>query len=220
MEREKKECILVAAAKAFSRFGFKKASIDEIAKNAGVAKGTVYLACDSKEDLFYQSLHREVRHWIAEVSKVIDPRLPAEDLLKLAAMTGLEYLRSHPLAQDLLLGATQLPVLEWGDKLEELKELGTQNIKEILTIGVRQGTFRQELDIAEVSRLLQDVMLTTYIHYGHRPDAGDRLQRRIVVGYDLVLNGLVVRAPATHHSDLSSSKKDHDERTPARKEHR
>ena len=78
MELAKKECILMEAARAFARFGFKKTSVDEIAKAAGVAKGTIYLAAESKEDLFYQTLHREVRQWVAEVSKLIDPREPAD----------------------------------------------------------------------------------------------------------------------------------------------
>ena len=81
MDRAKRECIVVAACKAFARFGFKKASVDEIAKRAGVAKGTVYLAAESKEDLFYQVLHRELRAWIAECSSMIDPRKPADQLI-------------------------------------------------------------------------------------------------------------------------------------------
>jgi len=48
VEQAKKDCILLEAARAFARFGFKKASIDEIAKEAGVGKGTVYLAAESK----------------------------------------------------------------------------------------------------------------------------------------------------------------------------
>ena len=59
MERAKKDCILDSAAKAFARLGFKKASIDAIARAARVAKGTVYLACESKEDLFFQAVHRD-----------------------------------------------------------------------------------------------------------------------------------------------------------------
>jgi AcrR family transcriptional regulator len=85
MDQEKKECILTAAISAFTRFGFKKASVDEIARDAGVAKGTVYLAAENKEDLFFQALHREVREWVAEDSRLIDPRTPADELL---AMLG------------------------------------------------------------------------------------------------------------------------------------
>src|SRR4030095_2456223 len=102
MERDKKECILSAAARAFARFGFKKTSVDQIAKDAGVAKGTVYLAADTKEDLFYQAVHREVRAWVAETAKVIDPRVPADQLLLLVSQRGFEYLEERPLVRDLL----------------------------------------------------------------------------------------------------------------------
>src|SRR5205814_903339 len=104
MEQAKKDCILVEAARAFSRFGFKKTSVDEIAKAAGVAKGTIYLAVESKEDLFYQALHREVRQWVAEVSKLIDPRKPADELLGEMAVFGFQKLEQSPLVRDLLSG--------------------------------------------------------------------------------------------------------------------
>ena len=54
MDHAKRETILESATRLFARLGFKKCSIDEIARAAGVAKGTIYLACDSKTDLFYQ----------------------------------------------------------------------------------------------------------------------------------------------------------------------
>ena len=102
MEIAKKECILMEAARAFARFGFKKTSVDEIAKAAGVAKGTIYLAVESKEDLFYQALHREVRAWVGEVAKLIDPRKPADDLLGEMALLGFQKLEESPLVRDLL----------------------------------------------------------------------------------------------------------------------
>jgi AcrR family transcriptional regulator len=79
---EKRETILTCAAKAFSKIGFKKTSIDDIARLAGVAKGTVYLAAPSKEDLFYQVVYREVRQWQAHCFQCIDPRESADALLQ------------------------------------------------------------------------------------------------------------------------------------------
>jgi len=43
--------IMASAAKVFNEKGFSETSIQEIAKNAGVAKGTVYYYVDKKEDL-------------------------------------------------------------------------------------------------------------------------------------------------------------------------
>ena len=47
-----KESILSVATRLFSRFGFHKTSMDEIAKIARKAKGSLYYHFASKEDLF------------------------------------------------------------------------------------------------------------------------------------------------------------------------
>jgi len=45
--------VLNAAATAFAEHGYRQTTIDQIAEAAGVAKGSIYLAFNSKEDLFY-----------------------------------------------------------------------------------------------------------------------------------------------------------------------
>ena len=49
---EKRTAILEAAQRCFWRHGVRRTSIDDVAREAGVAKGTVYLHFESKEDLF------------------------------------------------------------------------------------------------------------------------------------------------------------------------
>ena len=49
----RRQAILAAAASVFAKFGYQRATIDQIAEAAGVAKGSVYLSFASKEDLFY-----------------------------------------------------------------------------------------------------------------------------------------------------------------------
>jgi AcrR family transcriptional regulator len=196
MEQQKKECILVEAAKAFARFGFRKTAVDDIAKNAGVAKGTIYLAADSKEDLFFQVLHREVRAWIAEVAQVIDPRVPADELLGLASATAIQKLDGHPLVKDLLLRQTHEVIPNWYEKLEALCEMGGQNVREILSLGVKQGVFRPDLDTESLSTMLHDMQLSALLFHGRvlssDPTALARFTR---AGLDMILNGL--RSPRT-----------------------
>lgn len=50
--------ILDAAQALFWRYGVKRTSIDDVAQEAGVAKGTVYLYFDSKETLFFEVAER------------------------------------------------------------------------------------------------------------------------------------------------------------------
>jgi len=187
MEQAKKECILSEAARCFARFGFKKASIDEIARKAGVAKGTVYLACESKEDLFYQAIHRDVRAWQAEVAMLIDPRKPADELIELMSVAGLASLQDHPLVRDLLFGKTAELMPAWRGKFAELRQLGLANVIEVLRLGVRQGIFRKDLDVEPTASLLQDLQTAGILFHG--PEL-ERLLPLLRAGLDLVLDGL------------------------------
>ncbi len=53
------ERILNAAAELIVRWGYKKTTIDDIAKQAGVAKGTIYLHWKTREELFAAMIVRE-----------------------------------------------------------------------------------------------------------------------------------------------------------------
>ncbi len=189
MDAAKKDCILLQAARAFSRFGFKKASIDDIAREAGVGKGTVYLAAESKEDLFYQVLHREVRAWQSECARAIDPRVPADQLLGTLLTTAMQHVERHPLVLDLLLGETLRALPDWAERLDGLREVGRANVVEVLRIGVRQGLFRADLEVDTVASLLQDFQLAAY-RGPQTPARAREVEARVRVGLDLVLHGL------------------------------
>jgi AcrR family transcriptional regulator len=65
---EKRQRLYSAAARVFAREGFEKANMKEIAKMAGVSKGSLYDYFENKEDL-YLSVST---HAIAESRKNID----------------------------------------------------------------------------------------------------------------------------------------------------
>jgi AcrR family transcriptional regulator len=190
MEREKKECILSAATRLFARFGFKKTSVDQIAKDAGVAKGTVYLAADTKEDLFYQAVHREVRAYTAEIAKLIDPRKPADVMLAETTLAGIQYLEERPLVRDLIFGNHQILLPEWADRLDELRGLGRTNCAEIIRLGIRQGLFRADLDVEELSMLLEDMAIATQVFHNRGANRTERLRKRLLTAFDLLMNGI------------------------------
>ncbi len=56
---ERADRILDAAAELILRWGYKKTTIDDIARQAGVAKGTIYLHWKTREDLLVALLTRE-----------------------------------------------------------------------------------------------------------------------------------------------------------------
>ena len=64
--------LLDAAARLFARFGFDKTSIDEIARDAGVSKGAVYLHWPSKDALFEATLVRDGLRLLDDICDRID----------------------------------------------------------------------------------------------------------------------------------------------------
>ena len=58
--------ILDAALAVFGESGFARAKIDDVARLAGVSKGTVYLYYDSKEALFREMVRAKIVASLAE----------------------------------------------------------------------------------------------------------------------------------------------------------
>ncbi|MBA7528893.1 HTH-type transcriptional regulator QacR [subsurface metagenome] len=67
-----KDRILNVAAKIFSKFGFQKTTVDEIARAAHKAKGSVYYYFKSKEELFRGVVEKEFHTLRSELVKAID----------------------------------------------------------------------------------------------------------------------------------------------------
>jgi len=196
LDPEKKVRILDAATDTFARFGFKKSSIDEIAATAGVGKGTVYLAFDSKEDLFYQVVHREIRLCAAAVSERIDPRKPADELLVSSALDTLQRYEGQPLLRDLVLGRLDQVIPLWQKELEDLRGIGRLPTVEVLELGVRQGVFRSDLEVEQVARLVQDMQVAGILLQPRYARSEDDQRRLVLIWLDLVLNGLMTRDEA------------------------
>lgn len=68
--------ILDSASTLISHYGYDKTTVDDIARQAGVSKGTIYLHFSSKDDLFEGLLHREMftygQAWLDYIES--DPR--------------------------------------------------------------------------------------------------------------------------------------------------
>ncbi|MEO1189683.1 MAG: TetR/AcrR family transcriptional regulator [Pseudomonadota bacterium] len=83
-QKEAKRLALIEAALAvFSRVGFAAAKIDDVAEEAGVSKGTVYLYFDSKEDLFEGMVKAKMLPMLENAADIaFDPDMSATARLK------------------------------------------------------------------------------------------------------------------------------------------
>jgi len=70
-DEELEESILESAKKLFARFGPKKTTMDEIALEAGVGKGTVYYYFEDKEDIFLRVIEDEANELLERIRRAI-----------------------------------------------------------------------------------------------------------------------------------------------------
>src|SRR5260370_32740334 len=69
-----REAILVAATAIFLRYGFKKTSMDDVARAAGVSRQGLYLYFDTKDLLFSESLQHLMSRLISAARAAAEDR--------------------------------------------------------------------------------------------------------------------------------------------------
>jgi AcrR family transcriptional regulator len=87
--------ILQAAYRVFAERGFELATMDEIAKAAGVAKGTLYLYYPSKQDIYSAALHRSAVELAARTATAMEGASGIEAKLQAFIATRLRYFEEH-----------------------------------------------------------------------------------------------------------------------------
>ena len=70
-----RDIIIESATMHFSRYGFHKTTMDEIAKHIHKAKGVIYYYFKSKEELFNEVVKQELGRVKEELSKISDSNL-------------------------------------------------------------------------------------------------------------------------------------------------
>src|ERR1043166_8649262 len=74
---DRREAILAAALDEFSARGFAAARLDDVARRAGVAKGTIYLYFRDKEALFQELVRSVIGPLVARFEAAAEIDLPA-----------------------------------------------------------------------------------------------------------------------------------------------
>src|SRR5713101_2168853 len=73
----RREAILAAALDEFAARGFANARLDDVARRAGVAKGTIYLYFRDKETLFQELVRSVISPLIARFEAAVEVDVPA-----------------------------------------------------------------------------------------------------------------------------------------------
>lgn len=70
--KNRKNEIIDAARKRFARHGFRKTSVEEIARDLRIGKATIYHYFNSKTDLFYDTVSTDINNIINSISSIFN----------------------------------------------------------------------------------------------------------------------------------------------------
>lgn len=185
----KRAAILDAALRLFGRYGYKRTSIDDIAADADIAKGSVYLSFKSKEDIFRELCEDIMRRIETEAQRARDSDGPLADriLAILQAKFGFyfETVRNSPHAAELIDSKNRLSA--------ELFEKGDRRYQRILRDAIEQGAARGEIDPRRqnlTSAAIVDLLLAGGYGIEHSAASTAVLNRRLADLVNVVLAGL------------------------------
>ena len=190
--------ILDAADRLLARYGFRKMTVDDIAREAGIGKGTVYLSFPSKEEVALSCIDRMVEALLARLAELAAGHGPAERrlraMLRLRVLDRFDYARAHAASLDALLGGVR-PAL--------LARRRTHFAAEARAFAdlLRAASARGELASGNPARDAESLVTATNALLPYSlslEELGDRegVERRVALLSDLLILGLVV--PRSH----------------------
>lgn len=136
-----KDQIILTSRELFSKFGFKKTSVEGIAKNMRKKKSSIYYYFNSKEEIFEAVLDYEANILRQEIMKKLLEHKKASDKLKEYVHTRMLYLKKMINFYDALKNDyfNHMPFIEKLRKKFDDEEIGI--IRSILIEGVVTNEF-------------------------------------------------------------------------------
>ena len=193
VKEERKAQILDAAMRVYARSGFDRARVDDIAEEAGLAKGTLYLYFNSKDDIMLSILDRMVGRELQDLGKLLADERSAKDKL----VKYVEY--SIDEVENII---PTLPVLFefWGamshqDVVREKLASHYHSLVDMLVPIIQQGIDEHDfyrVDARSAAIALEAVMEGTIFLWASNPEMVD-LRSQLKNSLQLMLKGLEVR---------------------------
>ncbi|WP_430905221.1 TetR/AcrR family transcriptional regulator [Planococcus halocryophilus] len=180
--------IIDAAVIVIAENGYHQAQVSKIAKQAGVADGTIYLYFENKEDILISVFQEKMGVFVDKLEQIIARDLSASTKLGLMIESHFDLL-----ASDIHLAiVTQLELRQSNSELRtKINNVLREYLKlmdKILIQGMDDGAFDKEMDIRLARQMVfgtMDETITTWVMNEHKynlVDLAPQVQRLLLKG--------------------------------------
>jgi len=191
-KRDRREAeILDAALGVFAEYGFRKASVEDIARSLGLAPGTLYLYAKDKRDLYRKAVARAFGEWQAATRKAIVGESDPVVRFRAVCRSAFSYLAGEPRLRRILARDPELfPVVSGEDPFAEINRSSMELLESLIREAQAAGAFAPG-DSEAAARLLFSLYVLFVQKAYVAGEAGE--EALFERGLDLVLDGLRAR---------------------------
>lgn len=169
-EDSKRSVILAAAAKLFNGRRFDKVKLEDVAVEAGVGKGTLYLYFKNKEDLFVQMAVDGVDEMAARILEISGLPMSYKDRLFLF---GEELMAFHGRRQSIMRTLGRIQSVPMDREFRKHLDRLISAVHELLRKGMDEGVLRSDFSLAELRCALVGPLLLKSRREAH---AGEKIE--------------------------------------------
>ncbi len=188
-KNDKYHRIIEAAVKVFARHGYYQSTISQIAKEAGVADGTIYLYFANKDDILVQIFSYRTKQVFERFREEVNRADSAIDKLKNLVGRHLEeFQRDRDMAIVYQTETHQISRLAEA-QIKDMSKMYRDIISEIVEHGQDEGCIRKDLYLGLVKRFIigaVDEVINTWLHSGGSYDLVSMADPLV----DLVIRGI------------------------------
>lgn len=184
--------ILDAADRLLGRIGFRKMTVEDVAKEAGLSRRTVYLYFSSKEELGLSSVGRVVQGVHSYLDELVKQDRPADEMLRIAltqrVMGRVMAVQDYYLGLDELFEAIRPAYMSRRQAFFQTEQALIANI---LSQGVKQGIFHaQDYESTALYLLLATNAFLPYSLSVRELGTPESVEHRLAGMIQLLLNGV------------------------------
>jgi len=143
MSEQTRRQLIEAAAAIFSEQGYHRAKVEDVARRADVAKGTVYYHFSGKAELFAALVVEGIENHIRDIKNSVEADTPVEKQLKTLIKSSIElYLDYENVASITFSEINSSIDSEAFSLIEESKRKYLKFIQETVEEGIEKGEFK------------------------------------------------------------------------------
>src|SRR5688572_15815891 len=191
-----RDSILEATDRLLARYGYRKMTVEDIAVEAGIGKGTIYIHCSSKEEVVLSHIDRIVERLKERLREIAGSDATTAERLRLMLVTRVLFrfdsVQHYTQSLNDLLAALRPGLLA---RRAQYFEAEAQIFAEVLRAGREAGELRFDDEHATAHALLQATNgLLPYSLSASELGSRSEVSQRVADVADLLLGGVVSRS--------------------------